>query len=237
MGIPLDIEDILGAGCLISIGRALSSLSCLWLGSATGIVAVEAGVLSVELLTGGGMPPDLMDYLVGVLIRCALGPLVLILSYTVLLFFPLLLAVYFTMARGDNGSLTKWLVYAGITGFLAVLSLTSQFDLDARSIGLSMAFWLVAMISLTAGAFFLTAWQRRRMVQHLIGVAAENDQRRRELAEEFGTAVGDREFATGQLYVVPPHGDRGSGASRASQEASQRGPGRGKLIPRLLDSS
>ena len=108
------------------------------------------------------------------------------------------------MGPSSSGSLNKWLVYAGITGFLAVLSLTSQFDLDARTVGLSMVFWLAAMVSLTAGAFFLTAWQRRRMVQHLIGVAAENDQRRRELADEFGTAVGDREFATGQLYVVPP---------------------------------
>lgn len=29
MAIPLDIEDILGAGCLAALGRTLSALACL----------------------------------------------------------------------------------------------------------------------------------------------------------------------------------------------------------------
>ena len=50
----------------------------------------------------------------------------------------------------------------------------------------------------------MTYCSQQALLEHKREVAAENDERRRELAEEFGTAVGDREFATGQLYVVPP---------------------------------
>lgn len=204
MGIPLDIEDILGTGCIASIGRALTSLSCLWLGAATGIVAVSFGSLGAELLQGGGLPVDLMDFLMGVCADCAFGPLVLFRSYTFFFFFPLVLAVYFVFARGDNGTLTKWVVYAAITGALALLSFEFLFDGNLLALLLSAALWIALIASLATGAFLLTGWQRRHMAMHLLGVAAENDQRRQEISETFGTAVGDREFATGDLHVVPP---------------------------------
>jgi hypothetical protein len=59
-------------------------------------------------------------------------------------------------------------------------------------------------------AVLVVAWQRRRMVRHLIGVAAENEARRRQLAAEFGTAVADREFATGEAQVWAAPAEEGS---------------------------
>ncbi|MFP6879339.1 MAG: hypothetical protein VCA34_00215, partial [Roseibacillus sp.] len=53
MAIQFDIEDIIGAGCLTSIGRALSALACLWLGAATGIIGFAAGAVGAEVIQGG----------------------------------------------------------------------------------------------------------------------------------------------------------------------------------------
>ena len=62
MAIPLDIEDILGAGCLAALGRTLSALACLWLGAATGIHGVESGALAAEVF--GTAVAD-RDYAIG----------------------------------------------------------------------------------------------------------------------------------------------------------------------------
>lgn len=201
MAIPLDIEDILGAGCLAALGRTLSALACLWLGAATGILGVESGALAATVIQGGTV--DIPEIAQGAFIACLWGPFVMFGSLFILCFFPLLLAVVFTFVRGENGSLKKWVAYAAITGLITMLSVRLWADHDLLSTALAVVIWLGFVGSLALGAFQMVVWRRRSMAQHLIGLAAESDERRRSLTEEFGTAVADREYAIGDPNHVP----------------------------------
>ena len=87
MAIPLDSEDILGAGCLASIGRALSALACLWLGAATGILGFESGALAAEVIQGGTV--NIPEIAQGAFLDCLWGPLVMVGSIFILSFSPL----------------------------------------------------------------------------------------------------------------------------------------------------
>ncbi len=205
MAIQFDIEDIIGAGCLTSIGRALSALACLWLGAATGIIGFAAGAVGAEVIQGGTV--DVLEVAQGVLITCAFGPLVMLGSPYILCFFPLVIMVYFTFVRGEEATLTKWVIFASVTGVLTLMSMRTRVEPDLLTTSLAFAMWLGLCGSLGVGAFLLVAWQRRRLTQHLIALAVENDERRRSVAEEFGTAVGDREFATGDGHLIPPPPD------------------------------
>lgn len=88
-----------------------------------------------------------------------------------------------------------------------MMSVRTWAEPDLLTTSLAFAMWLGLCGSLGVGAFLVVAWERRRLTQHLIAVAVENDERRRSVAEEFGTAVGDREFATGDGHLIPPPPD------------------------------
>lgn len=208
MGIPLDIEDIFGAGCLTSIGRALSVVGCLWLGSATGSLAAVGAETLLELTRGISLNFDKLGS--DVLVLLAVGPLLLFTWLLLPAFFPLVLYTYFAHGRGESGSWKGWLVMAGITGLLVLTTLLFGNSFPPLMIGVSIFFWLGLMGSLCLVAYLFVQWQVRTQNQHLLSVAAENEERRRKLNEAYGTAVGDREFATGESEVIPhpDHPDR-----------------------------
>lgn len=201
MGIPLDIEDIFGAGCISSVVRAFSMLGCLWLGSATGSLAFGGAETVMELSRGISL--DFGKIAGEALVRMAVGPLLLFGWVLLPLFFPLVIYAYFVLGRGDGGSGKVWLGLAGITGLLVLVTLLFADSPAAMMSVLAFVFWAGLMGSLGMMASLFVQWQLRSQNQHLLAVAAENEERRRRLSEAYGTAVGDREFATGESQVLP----------------------------------
>lgn len=204
MAIELDIEDILGAGCLASIGRALATLSCLWMGAATGSVAVLAAEALLE--ASSGKTPEFDQLAIEVLVLVAWGPLLIFASTLLPLFFPLVVLVYFRFARGEGGSVRAWVIYAAITGLLVLLSLRFWRELSLLESAVGAFFWLGFAGALGWLAYLILLWHRRRSNEHLMGVAAENEDRRRAFAEADGTGWGNRvpPFGEARPWVAPP---------------------------------
>jgi hypothetical protein len=173
------------------------------LGAATGSFGYLLAEVAIEMLAGNR--PDLLDLAGQALLALAWGPLLIFTGNLLPLIFPLAFAVYFKFGRGEGGTLRAWVIFAAITGLLVLLSMFSWGELEPAGMALSAVVWAGFVGSLGMLAFFLVAFQRRRFAEHLIGVAAENVERRREIAGEFGTATADREFATGYHQVwIPP---------------------------------
>ncbi len=118
-----------------------------------------ADILGQVALQGG--TGDVLKFAQGVLIACVFGPLVMFGSLYILWFFPLVIMVYFTFARGEEGTLTKGVIVASVTGLLTLMSVRTWVEPDLLTTSLPFAMWLGLCRSLGVGAFLLVAWQHR----------------------------------------------------------------------------
>lgn len=190
----MDIEEMVGAGCWDSIKRVGGGFACLWLGAATGFLAM-IGASMIQLAVDGSLGVIPVSYLLNELLWGLLaGPLLLFGSGWLILLAPLVLIVFFYYVRGEGGQ-RLWVGLAAVVGLLVVLGYTDWDDGLLWS-GLAFALWLGSAGSLGLLAFLLAAWQRRRAEQHLLSVAVENEARRRallEAARDHGGTEPDRE--------------------------------------------
>ncbi len=70
----------------------------------------------------------------------------------------------------------------------------------------SWIFFVLLLISLGVGLFFLKGWQQNVQVKHLQEVHAENELRRLKIEQEFGT----KSFGQSNLQEMdPPDEDQG----------------------------
>ena len=75
MAIPIDFEDIIGAGCYDSLRRGVAAITCVWLGCATGIAGYQVAWLVEGLVTGIPVDWDFGFW------PYVLGPLLLLASF------------------------------------------------------------------------------------------------------------------------------------------------------------
>lgn len=186
MKLPLDPGDVLGDGCWEAVKRVLVVVSTLWVGAIAALVALFAAQ-AVELMLSGAWG-DLTDLMVEagrtLIWALLLAPFYFLFSFWGFVLIPLMAVVLYGMCRSDKDVTWVWFASCVIVG---VLGMTGVFDL---SVGMQSVAWVVfilLVLSLAAGCWFLAGWRRNEQARHLIEVQAENEQRRLELGEKFGT--------------------------------------------------
>ena len=204
MNLPFDLEDLLGVAVADALKRFLALWSCAtigWVMVPIALILFELGEGVVAVITGsgslGGVVPAIEP--VAVLFGLLVGFFSPVLSWAGPLYLPYLIwmAVYFF--RSEEWSLRSWKWIAlGVSGgtVFAFFSWEQPALLEAA---VFLAIWAGV-----AGAFLFfvrlqEARLRKKAEEHFIAIAAENEARRRELAEKFGTDIAGREFAVGAM--------------------------------------
>lgn len=201
MALPFDLEDVVGVALADLVRRFLALWGCLLIGTVMAGTALMLGGL-VEMVLGwvfhggslGGVHlPELEEMALGVLFGFFAG----LFTSLGMVYGAFLIGLAIYMFRADAPHPYVWAGGAGGVA-LGVMSVTWGEYEWAGSVA-ALGFWVV----LLAGLFFFARWRlmvlRVRAELHLAAVAMENDGRRRELQERTGGAVGDREFALGDL--------------------------------------
>ena len=199
MGLPFDLEDVVGVALADLLRRFFALWGCLVVGT---VLAGTALMLSglVEQVWGwafhgwslGGLDfPEAGELALGLCFGFFLGlatPLGMFYGA-----FLIGLAIYFFRAQMPHPYV--WTGGAGVVA-LGVLSVTwGEYEWEWSVV--AVGFWVVLLLSL----FFFAKWRmmalRVRAELHLAAIATGNEERRRDIKERTGGAVADREFALG----------------------------------------
>ena len=184
----LDPGNVLGDGCWESLKRAFAIMSTLWLGC---ILAVMSYFLSrVLAAVWDGAWGDVMDIIVSMLEMALwtvlLAPFLMLVSFGGFVLVPLLGLVMFYMLRSDKDITWLWYVTVLATGVIAMRGMTEE------SMGylIDVVAWVIfvlVMVALAVGCWLLKGWQRNAQARHLQEVSAENEVRRLEIEQTYGT--------------------------------------------------
>ncbi len=133
------------------------------------------------------------------------------------LYVPFLIGACFYFAKAAGPGMRAMVVWAALTGFFAVVgrgepswftpswmgvmlggsAVTDPGKLYAVMIAVGLAIWLGLSGTGWLLAMFWGNRVRMKAEEHLMGIAHENDLKRKEIQERTGGAVGDRDFALG----------------------------------------
>lgn len=202
MALPFDLEDVVGA----ALAHLLRRFALLWGCLVTGTVLAGASLLMAGMVEAvwdwaihgwgiGSMDfPEAVELTLGLCFGFFAG-----LATSFGMFygaFLIGLVIYFFKAETPHPYV--WAAGAGVVA-LNVMGITWGEYHWWWSV-VAVGFWAVLLL----GLFFFARWRlmvlRVRAEIHLMGVAAENEARRRELQERTGGAVADREFALGEQW-------------------------------------
>lgn len=181
MGLPFDLEDIVGAALADVLRRAGLIIASI-LGSSF-LVCLSAGIVVAVV---DFQPSALWEFLPGALFLFLLP----VVTGWAVLYVPTLVAAGFYFVKAESPTLRGFVIFCGILGVLMVVA-PGDFDLVTAGIVLVYAGFL-------GGLWWLGLWWSNRQAvlgeQHLMEVAIENQQRREAMRREFGTAVADRDY-------------------------------------------
>lgn len=180
MGLPFDLEDIVGVAIADMLRRAGMIVGCIV--GAAALTGLSFGVLGMI----GHLDPGAL--LAGL---AAAMPLVILPAVTAwgILYLPLVIAIGFYFVKADAPSLRAFLVFMGLTVILMVLAVDDD----------PFRFLALPVVAGFMGAIGWLGWllAKKREAEgeiHLAGVAIENEMRRQQMRDEQGIVVADRGF-------------------------------------------
>ncbi|MEM1084864.1 MAG: hypothetical protein AAGI48_12200 [Verrucomicrobiota bacterium] len=209
MALPFDLEDIVGVALADVLRRAGMIVAVVYGASLTASLGLSGGAVIAGWVEFGSFDPDHAELGPWSLLFSPLSP---IFSAWGILYIPVLIGVGFYCVRSESPNLRILVVGAGLAGLLCVLgapdpdwfqptwygmplggavSDPDKLRLIMKSIGFVVvlgcagASWFLAL--------FLDQRARAEAESHLVGVTLENEQRRMELRERFGTDIADHD--------------------------------------------
>lgn len=187
MRLPLDPGDVLGDGCWETIKRVLSLVSTLWLGCMMVIIARFLGEMAGAAWSGawGDMGEIILGMMESILWVLLWAPFYFLLSIWGLLFVPLIGLVLFLMFRTEKEVIWVWYVGVILIGVITMADFVGIPD-DGEDVVAWIGFVLLAF-SLAAGCWLFKGWKGNMQALHLQEVSAENEMRRLEMEQKFGT--------------------------------------------------
>ena len=149
--------------------RLGAAVACMWAGSALGVCAAVAGVISILLRTGGGSALVDIDHL-ELLTAFLMGPFLVWESAWAYLQIPLCIILIVSCFREDGLSFRWWAGLASGFGIVVVIVIGTD------SWGPTWLYWVVAILLWTCftGALFvgMVLWEqrvRRKYAESLMG--------------------------------------------------------------------
>lgn len=168
MNLKFDPVDVVGAGCWDMLSRLFLFITAIFIGCGIGSWSLHVH----EMFSSPEEP----------LLMFLIGPIHLLSSWAVISL-PLLLAFLGIFVRTEKELAPRW---AGLAISMAIFCLCGYFK-EAHWIAWPLCLLLCAMLA-TATWFFMQ-WSRNRWIQEMAELKAENQQRRLELQEKFGTVA------------------------------------------------
>lgn len=179
----VDLEELVGPGCYELIRRVGGAISCLWVGSLTGVLGMLTGITAEELAGGATLAEALPEPGLATLLG---GPIPLLSTIAGIGVIPLLLAAYFLFVRSDAGTPRRWLLFSALSGFLWLVAFASEEIEDWNppaflAMGLAVVVWLGINGSFAMVTFFVANRRSQSLGSHLMRIGMENENRRARL--------------------------------------------------------
>lgn len=188
-----------GDGCWETVKRVFALVTTLWGGCAMALVAFFLAEVVGAVLDGawGDVGEIIVEMGVAVVWALLWAPFVFLLSVWGLVLVPLLGVVMFLMFRAERE--VTWLWY-GMVGCVGLLAMGGFEDLPTSYVltGVRWFIFFLMMVALAVACWFYRGWQRNAHARHLMEVHAENELRRLEMAQRFGT----KSFGQGNVDEV-----------------------------------
>lgn len=184
----LDPGDVLGDGCWEAIKRVLVVISTLWVGCLAALLAYCFTELVGAVIDGAWS--DLGEMIVdmgGMIVWSFLwAPVVIIFSVWGLFLLPLLGLVMYLVFRAERQIIWTWFGIVVVVGCVAMEGLDTL-PATYRLTGVLWVSFLLILAVIAVMCWYYQSWQGNVHAQHLMEVHAENEQRRMEMRERFGT--------------------------------------------------
>ena len=169
MNLKFDPVDVVGAGCWDAITRVFLFVTAVFIGC--GIASWAINVRS------------LLDEISAPIMYFLIGP-VYLLSVWAIIGFPVLIGGCFMMVRTEATLAPRW---TGLAIALGLLCMCGYGHADKA--WLSWPLWIVLNAMYATATWFFIQWSRNRWIQEMAELKAENEQRRLEIQEKFGTVA------------------------------------------------
>ncbi|BCX47216.1 hypothetical protein HAHE_11240 [Haloferula helveola] len=181
MGLPLDIEEILGSSVVETVKRGLLAILCLFVASVSAAFSVEAAeaIMDLNLL---GIDGDLEFYLFAWLIPIP--------GLWAVIYVPVILWAAYVFFTDDESIANRFIFFATAESVIIVLSIPG-WDLERGVALIVLGGSMMAVRHLT-----LIVRNKLRVLyeRDLMELTAQNQARRAELKRRFGTDVAGGEF-------------------------------------------
>lgn len=188
MRLPLDPGDTLGDGCWETLKRVLALVSTLWLGCIAALIAYYFAEVAGAVWAGawGNLGEIILEMGVTVLWSLLWAPFYLLFSLWGIVLLPLIGVVMLMMFRADKNVTWFWfsaVMGSGVMAMSGFIELPLVYALSA----VAWVIFLLVMVSLAAGCWLFHGWQQNSQAAHLQEVMAENELRRLEIEQQYGT--------------------------------------------------
>ena len=183
-----DPGEVIGYGCWETIKRVLVMCSTMWVGFFLALFALAVSEIVGAMWLGAWTDIDEMMLEVGqsLLFGLVLAPFYYLFSYWGFVCLPVLAVIFFFMFREDRDVMWFWYATVSLLGLVAILS-GIDFSLGyAIDVVTWVAFGL-ELLSLAAGCWFLSGWNKNRHAQHLMDIHLQNEFRKSEIEKTYGT--------------------------------------------------
>jgi hypothetical protein len=213
MGLPFDLEDIVGVALADVLRRAGLIIGCV--GGASFLSAVSLGL--GEMAADGSFDLEVFGDAMWRAFWLFLSPLT---SAWGILYAPMVLAAGFYFVKAEFPTGFWFGVFLSLSSFLIVFSApwpswfvgtwwTGGGVADPERAAMIWRGVAAAHLTGVLGAFFWLArwWDNKRRIdeeQHFVSVTIENEHRRQQIRDTFGTDVADADFARDEK---PPSGE------------------------------
>jgi hypothetical protein len=207
MGLPFDLEDVFGYAIADLLRRVGLILAVIYGGSLIAMLGLAIGSVAAGVVEYGSLDFDLME--VGTW-SIVFAPVLPVISAWGVIQVPLILGIGFYCVKSEAANLKVLAVCAVVVGLIHVLAApdpdwfnptwygmpigTAVSDPD--KLRLVRGLTALPLVLGCGGAFWFLAvfLERRAAVQaesHLMGVTIENEMKRGNLREEFGTEIAE----------------------------------------------
>ncbi|NNJ87139.1 MAG: hypothetical protein HKP20_08210 [Akkermansiaceae bacterium] len=184
MKFPLDPGDVIGHGCWETVQRLLAPVSSIWIGCFCALASMFLAELVDLALSGSWSRVD--DLLIEMAWALLYAPMAIFLSFWSLLVVPLLGYIFYQMIRSEHDVAWMWLGTTAVCGLMVMISPM----LEDTTMVFKVVAWVVfvvLLVSIGVAIFFISGWQQNAQARHVQEVMAENERRRLEIEQQYGT--------------------------------------------------